>query len=118
MSLRAVGEGHLSSIEFRTGTIGAASEIRLDPPGRFLDTGRHRPVSNDRDLFADKLAELGHADENARFLWNRLPSQFTAAELDAALAELSGQRVTREDSAVLADRVAVAGGVQLHRRVR
>jgi predicted GH43/DUF377 family glycosyl hydrolase len=104
MSLRAVGEGHLSSIEFRTGTIGAASEIRLDPPGRFLDTGRHRPVSNDRGLFADRLAELGHADENARFLWNRLPSQFTAAELDAALAELSGQRVTREDSAVLADR--------------
>ena len=104
MSLRAVGEGHLSSIEFRTGTIGAASEIRIDPPGRFLDTGRHRPVSNDRGLFADRLAELGHADENARFLWNRLPSQFTAAELDAALAELSGQRVTREDSAVLADR--------------
>ena len=104
MSLRAVGEGHLSSIEFRTGTIGAESEICLDPPGRFLDTGRHRPVSYDRGLFADKLAELGHADENARFLWNCLPSPFTAAELDAALTELSRQRVTREDSAVLADR--------------
>jgi predicted GH43/DUF377 family glycosyl hydrolase len=104
MSLRAVGEGHLSSIEFRTGTIGAAAEIRLDPPGRFLDTGHHRPVPHDRGLFADRLAELGHADENARFLWSRLPSEFTAAELDAALAELSRQRVTREDSAVLADR--------------
>jgi hypothetical protein len=104
MSLRAVGEGHLSSIEFRTGTIGPESEIRLDPPGRFLDVGHRGPVPYDRDLFASKLAELGHADENARFLWKSLPSQFTAAELDAALAELSRQRLTREDSAILADR--------------
>jgi predicted GH43/DUF377 family glycosyl hydrolase len=104
MSLRAVGEGHLSSIEFRTGTIGAGSEIRLDPPGRFPDPGRRGPVSYDRDRFASKLAELGQADENARFLRNRLPAQFTAAELDAALTELSRQRVTRDDSAVLADR--------------
>src|ERR1700727_2173476 len=35
MSLRAVGEGHISSIEFRTGTIDAGSVGRLDPPGRF-----------------------------------------------------------------------------------
>jgi len=104
MSLRAVGEGHLSSIEFRSGTIGGKSGIRLDPPGRFLDTGSRRPVSYDRAIFADKLAELGHTDENARFLWTRLPSRFTAAELDAVLAELSGQHLTREDSAALADR--------------
>jgi predicted GH43/DUF377 family glycosyl hydrolase len=104
MSLRAVGEGHLSSIEFRTGTIGAGSAIRLDPPGRFPETGTLRTVSHDRCLFADKLAELGHADENARFLWSRLPPRFSAAELDVALAELSAQHVTREDTAALADR--------------
>ncbi len=104
LSLRAVGEGHLSSIEFRTGTIGE-SGIRLDPPGRFLDTGRSGPVPYDRDLFRAKLIDLGREDENTRFLWGILPSRFTAAELDVALAELSGQRVTREDSAVLADRV-------------
>ena len=45
MSLRAVGEGHLSSIEFRTGTIDAAAQIQLDSPGRFLDTGRSQPRS-------------------------------------------------------------------------
>jgi predicted GH43/DUF377 family glycosyl hydrolase len=104
MSLRAVGEGHLSSIEFRTGTIDAQSVIRLDPPGRFPDTGHRRPASYDRGLFADKLAELGHADENARFLWSRLPPRFTAAEMEVALAELVGQHVTREDPAALADR--------------
>jgi predicted GH43/DUF377 family glycosyl hydrolase len=104
MSLRAVGEGHISSIEFRTGTIGGKSGIRLDPPGRSLDTGSHRLVSYDRGIFADKLTELGHVDENARFLWTRLPSRFTAAELDAAIAELSAQHLTREDPTVLAEK--------------
>jgi predicted GH43/DUF377 family glycosyl hydrolase len=105
MSLRAVGEGHLSSIEFRSGTIGSDSAVSFDPPGRFLDTGRHRPVPYDRRLLQEKLAELGRADENARFLWSMLPPRFTAAELDVALAELSRQRVTRGDSARLADQV-------------
>jgi predicted GH43/DUF377 family glycosyl hydrolase len=101
MSLRAVGEGHLSSIEFRTGIIGE-SGICLDPPGRFLATGRSLPVPCDRDLLRAKLAGLVSEDENARFLWSALPSRFTMAELNAALAELSGQQTTGGDSAALA----------------
>jgi predicted GH43/DUF377 family glycosyl hydrolase len=103
MSLRAVGEGHLSSIEFRTGTVGPGSEIHLDLPGRFLDAGHAAPVPYDRDLFQDKFAELASEDENARFLWSLLPARFTAAELEVALAKLSDQHVTRGDSAALAE---------------
>ena len=105
MSLRAVGEGHLSSIEFRTGTIGGDSAIRFDPPGRFLDTGRTRSVRYDRNLFARKLTELGQDDENAHLLWRILPPRFTATELNAALGELCRQQVTRTDSTALVDRV-------------
>jgi predicted GH43/DUF377 family glycosyl hydrolase len=105
MSLRAVGEGHLSSIEFRTGIVGADSDIRFDPPGRFLDTGRSRPVRYDRGLFQIKLTEYGQDDENTRLLWSILPPRFSGAELEAALTELSSQHVTRGDSTVLADRV-------------
>jgi predicted GH43/DUF377 family glycosyl hydrolase len=105
MSLRAVGEGHRSSIEFRTGTMGHGAEIRLDPPGRFLDTGQAKPVPYHRDLFQSKLAEVAADDENARFLWSILPPRFTAAELDVALAKLSDQQVTRGDSAALAETV-------------
>jgi hypothetical protein len=39
MSLRAVGEGHISSIEFRTGVIDAASALTFDPLGGYLVTG-------------------------------------------------------------------------------
>jgi len=105
LSLRAVGEGHLSSIEFRTGTIGGDSAICFDPPGRFLDTGCSRPVPYDRNLFHNKITEFGQDDENARFLWSILPERFTATELDAALDLLSKQQVTRTDSSALVDRI-------------
>jgi len=43
MSLRAVGEGHLSSIEFRTGVLGANGEIRIDDAGTYLVAGQRTP---------------------------------------------------------------------------
>jgi predicted GH43/DUF377 family glycosyl hydrolase len=101
MSLRAVGEGHLSSIEFRTGTISGNTEIRFDPAGRFLDTGRIRPVTYDRNLFGQKLTESGHDGRSARILLGVLPPRFTAAELEVALAGLAEQDATGGDSAGL-----------------
>jgi predicted GH43/DUF377 family glycosyl hydrolase len=102
MSLRAVGEGHMSSIEFRTGTVGE-SGIRLDPAGRFPDTGHALPVPHHRDLFRAEVADQVPEDQNARFLFDLLPSHFTTAELNAALAELHRQQLTRGDSAALAE---------------
>ncbi|MEV0132122.1 glycoside hydrolase family 130 protein [Dactylosporangium sp. NPDC050688] len=40
VSLRAIGEGHRSTVEFRTGTVGAAGRLRLDPAGRWATPGR------------------------------------------------------------------------------
>jgi predicted GH43/DUF377 family glycosyl hydrolase len=37
MSLRATGEGHISSIVFRSGTIDGKASIRLDPNGTYAD---------------------------------------------------------------------------------
>ncbi|SRR5579871_284081 len=35
LSLRATGEGHISSITFRTGVVDAGNQIAIDPPGRY-----------------------------------------------------------------------------------
>jgi predicted GH43/DUF377 family glycosyl hydrolase len=105
MSLRAVGEGHLSSIEFRTGTISAGSAIRVEEPAPFPGTGHYRPGTCDRGVFQAKLAEFGHEGEDAQFLWSLLPARFGMAELDAAIGALSRQRATRGDAAALVDRV-------------
>ena len=55
-------------------------------------------------VIGDEILSGKVVDENARFLWNMLPPHFATAELDAALAELAGQHVTRRSSAVLAER--------------
>lgn len=97
MSVRAVGEGHVSSIGFRTGVIGAGGEVRVDDPGPFLETGRHLPGLYERELFRGKLAKLGAQGENASFVLDSLPRQFTPDELERALADLEDRIVTHID---------------------
>lgn len=95
MSVRAVGEGHLSSIGFRTGVIGPGDRLEFDIPGPYPATGRHHRVLCDRALLDGILAEEGHDDELAAFLRRNLSPRFTGDELDRALAALHPQLFTR-----------------------
>ena len=38
LSLRATGEGHISSITFRSGVVDDKNRITIDPPSRFVTT--------------------------------------------------------------------------------
>jgi len=95
MSLRGIGEGHISSIEFRTGVVGANGEVHLDDPGPFLVPGHPVAPVYERELFRGKLRELGHGSESSSFVLDSLPHRFTPAQLDQALANLEAQIVTR-----------------------
>jgi predicted GH43/DUF377 family glycosyl hydrolase len=95
LSARAVGEGHLSSVEFRTGVIGPGEAVRIDEPGDVLVPGARRHISYERDTFRQTLTELDGYDERAAFVLDRLADQFIEADLEAAIAELSRQRLTR-----------------------
>lgn len=89
LSVRAVGEGHLSSIEFRTGVLGADAGLVLDPPGRFAETGRRRSPVYQKRLFTAKLDELGVGNEVAALVTDDLPDHFTRADLDQGLERLA-----------------------------
>jgi predicted GH43/DUF377 family glycosyl hydrolase len=99
LSLRAVGEGHISCVEFRTGVLGPGHELRMEDPGRHIETGRIGPAPYDREVFAAKLTEEGADGESASFLIDRLPSRFHEKELQQALTALDSQRVTRQYAA-------------------
>jgi predicted GH43/DUF377 family glycosyl hydrolase len=89
MSLRAVGEGHISSIEFRSGTIEASGELSFDPPGDHLVSGqRTAPSRYDKQQFQAKLSELGADNGLTQRILDRVDEQFTRPELERALAWL------------------------------
>ena len=103
LSLRAVGEGHLSSVEFRTGVLGPAGELRIDEPGPHIERGRTLPTWYDRAAFAAALAGQDIDRESAAFVIARLAPRFRDDELEAALADLAGERLTRPTAARTAD---------------
>ena len=82
LSLRATGEGHISSITFRTGTVDGEGTIRVDEPSRFVTAPDHVVnASYEKKLFLKKLQELGSPGELARTLLSVLPENFTLAQL-------------------------------------
>jgi predicted GH43/DUF377 family glycosyl hydrolase len=82
LSLRATGEGHISSITFRTGTIDGQGKIRVDTPSRFVTTPDHiPPTSYNKDIFWHQLQEMGLVDSIAETILKTLHESFTVEEL-------------------------------------
>jgi predicted GH43/DUF377 family glycosyl hydrolase len=107
LSLRATGEGHLSSITFRSGVIDAQYKITVDMPTRFAtppdvvpDTWYQKP------LFVRKLNELGLASVFTNHVMGRLDDEFSLEQLNAAL-----QLTTRENFARPQEFEAVFNGI-------
>jgi len=82
LSLRATGEGHISSITFRTGTVDASGIVTVDTPTRFVTSPDHiPPVSYDKAIFWRKVHELGLADVVGERIFRDLPDHFTVEQL-------------------------------------
>ena len=82
LSLRATGEGHISSITFRTGTVSAQHRIKLTPLVPFVT--EPEPLSNatyQKELFARKLQEAGLHSNFCRRVVDQLPGEFVLDDL-------------------------------------
>ena len=88
MSLRAIGEGHISSIQFRSGIIDGQGQIVLDEASRFVRTAMHRPPTYDKSTFCSKLSELDAYSETAKQVLEPLPERFTLEQLETRLLEV------------------------------
>jgi len=86
LSLRATGEGHISSITFRTGTVTAQHRITLTPPVPFVMEPERVPnAAYDKKLFARKLQEAGVQNDFCRRVLDQLTETFTLDELHRVL---------------------------------
>ena len=90
LSLRATGEGHISSITFRSGVVNAAGDIRIDPVSRFVHQPRPHPAARyDLKTFRRKLQELGVEYDAVKAATHELPDCFAMSELAALVRRLS-----------------------------
>ncbi|QIF03577.1 glycoside hydrolase family 130 protein [Roseimicrobium sp. ORNL1] len=86
MSLRATGEGHISSIEFRVGTISPEGNITLDPVSRFVTAPVIVPNPRYRKRrFIIKLAEMGFDGGHADAVMAPLAEDFTLSDLNKSI---------------------------------
>jgi predicted GH43/DUF377 family glycosyl hydrolase len=107
VSLRATGEGHISSITFRSGVIGADNTIRIDEPSRFVTAPEAVPnVRYNKAMFQRKLFELGMLSKFADQVLTALGDHFTLGELEAAI-----QAVQRRNRTEYRDNQADVQGV-------
>lgn len=95
MSVRCIGEGHRSSIGFRTGYLSDQGEVTINPTGRFPEMAIAGPGLLKKSVFRMKLNERTEASENAAFVLDHLPAYFTGDELDERIAALAADTVTR-----------------------
>lgn len=89
MSLRATGEGHISSIEFRTGLILGDDGIHLDPVSRFVTVPEILPnPSYRKDSFVTKLHEMGFDNEWTPGVMESLGDDFSRSDLRKSVREM------------------------------
>jgi predicted GH43/DUF377 family glycosyl hydrolase len=95
MSVRGIGEGHRSSIGFRTGVIDATGGITIDDPAPFATVGAVKPALLDAVVFRSELARVDDAGEAADYVLDRLGERFTQAALEQQFARLQTSLSTR-----------------------
>ena len=88
MSLRATGEGHVSSIVFHTGLITPGGEVVLDPPARQLTRARILlPRLYEQPAFRERLATMRVPGYVVDRVLAKLPDPFDLPSLHGVVAE-------------------------------
>ena len=95
ISVRGIGEGHRSSIGFRTGSVTADGVVTLHAAEPFPMIGLAVPAPNRRAVLHAKLDERDDDRENAAFVLDPLPEVFDDAALTERFEALTADVATR-----------------------
>lgn len=89
MSFRAVGEGHISSIEFWSGKIDSEGNIMFDPISSYVETPElQKGKTYNKHHFSLDLSEMGVTDEGTSQVLGGLGDKFTIELLQERIAEI------------------------------
>jgi len=88
MSARAIGEGHISSIAFLTGSVDPSGTVYLEERHPHVSNGRRNAPAYSKTAFADKLDELGFVSEASQGILALVGDTFTIDDLEVALTKI------------------------------
>ena len=98
MSFRATGEGHVSSIEFRSGIVDENDDILFDPISQYVATPEmHTDPVYHRLHFRRKLEEMGVREVITNHLLEELDETFTFDELGTQIKKLRSTKFRLKD---------------------
>ena len=110
MSVRGIGEGHRSSIGFRTGVIDSEGRPSVDESPSWATVGTIASDLLDAEVFRVELARLDDAGEAAAYVLDALGARFTRSDLARQLALLRTHLSTRGRAhETIAEIQAIAG---------
>ncbi|OHV31733.1 MULTISPECIES: glycoside hydrolase family 130 protein [Pseudofrankia] len=116
LSLRAVGEGHVSSIAFAVGVLGPGPTVRLESRTGPLTTGMVVPVAWERGRLRSLLAEHGLGDEVTRSVLDVLDAtdrSLAGDGLEKAFTSMPAELLRRPQAAgILAGIRSIAGSLR------
>ena len=105
MSFRAIGEGHRSSICFRTCEIDDQGKMMVHQPKRCPVLAETAPAPLSRDVFHAALRDVGLDGDTAAAVLDSLDARFSREELQASIATVAGERVIRLNFAEMSARL-------------
>ncbi len=89
LSLRATGEGHISSIEFRTGIVDRNGTVVLDAPNRFVSLAAANPdPSYQKAEFLDKIRDKKQLNPTTKQIFQSLKESFRRTDLLAGIVKV------------------------------
>jgi predicted GH43/DUF377 family glycosyl hydrolase len=95
ISLRQIGEGHISSIGFATAVIGPDTELTVADRSGPLQTGRRGSARHRRDLLAAAVADEGCDNEVSATVLGSLSERFDDEDFERALGLIPADLLTR-----------------------
>ena len=115
MSLRAIGEGHISSVGFATAVVGPGPAWTFEPRLRPVVAGTSTAACWSKEHFRAVLMEGQRIDGLAHNVLADLPASFTGVDLEQVLAEAHQDLLARPGGAATVDlmRRAVASAYEV-----
>lgn len=95
LSVRQIGEGHRSTIGFRTIVVSGGGVVTVEPRSGYATSGAIEDVELDAEVFTGLGAEVDAG--SIRWVLHGLPPRFSACQLAERIHELEKQQDTRRN---------------------